>query len=398
MRKNNKIIQTLIFAIFAMVIFCANEAQAANLKVNQSATAVENNPIDDARFFVRQQYLDFLNREPDAAGWDFWTSQITSCGNDAACIAARRTLVSEAFFFSIEFEASGYFITLFYIESFGRLPNKTEFLADVERVNSGVIVGQQGWEAVYEANKQQFANEWTQRPDFRAIFDGLSNADYVNAIFANGGAPPGEESNLRAMLIAGLSSNPPSETRATVLRKAGESQTIYNRQFNRAIVNMLYIGYLRREPDAQEFNYWLARLDNFSLPNEDVRDQSVAVARLRTAEAIDTFVKSVNYRGRFSPTATSVSIGGRVTTFKGRGIARAQVRLTNPSGETRTAFTNSFGYFRFNEVSAGETCIFEVKSKRYQFANNPTVLFITEELDELNFEAMPYNYWLFSKD
>ena len=39
-------------------------------------TAPPPNPIDDQRQFVRQQYLDFLNREPDGPGWDFWTDKM----------------------------------------------------------------------------------------------------------------------------------------------------------------------------------------------------------------------------------------------------------------------------------------------------------------------------------
>ena len=34
------------------------------------------NPIDTVDFFVRQHYLDFLSREPDAAGLAFWTGEI----------------------------------------------------------------------------------------------------------------------------------------------------------------------------------------------------------------------------------------------------------------------------------------------------------------------------------
>lgn len=62
------------------------------------------NPIDDARTFVRQQYLDFLLREPDQGGWDYWTGQITQCGNDALCEDARRLAVSLAFFYTAEFQ------------------------------------------------------------------------------------------------------------------------------------------------------------------------------------------------------------------------------------------------------------------------------------------------------
>src|SRR5207244_13253155 len=44
------------------------------------------NQIDDAQFFVRQHYRDFLNREPDAGGLAYWTNEITKCASDARCI------------------------------------------------------------------------------------------------------------------------------------------------------------------------------------------------------------------------------------------------------------------------------------------------------------------------
>jgi hypothetical protein len=52
---------------------------------------------------VRQHYRDFLLREPDPGGWDFWTAQITQCGSDLGCVAAFRIGVSRAFFESGEF-------------------------------------------------------------------------------------------------------------------------------------------------------------------------------------------------------------------------------------------------------------------------------------------------------
>jgi arabinogalactan endo-1,4-beta-galactosidase len=51
----------------------------------EAASSVAN-PIDDAQVFVRQHYIDFLSREPDQAGWSYWTGQITQCGADTNCI------------------------------------------------------------------------------------------------------------------------------------------------------------------------------------------------------------------------------------------------------------------------------------------------------------------------
>lgn len=52
----------------------------------------------------------------------------------------------------------------------------------------------------------------------------------------------------------------------------------------------------------------------------------------------------------------------------GRGVSRAPVTLTNANGETRTAITNPFGYYRFEEIPAGEAYVFQARYKRYQFA------------------------------
>ncbi|MGI8656674.1 MAG: Calx-beta domain-containing protein, partial [Pyrinomonadaceae bacterium] len=70
----------------------------------QSSTAVRiidddtstptTNPIDETRFFVRMQYLDFLAREGDTGGYDYWTQQITQCGTNQQCINAKRVQVS----------------------------------------------------------------------------------------------------------------------------------------------------------------------------------------------------------------------------------------------------------------------------------------------------------------
>src|SRR6185295_1601606 len=45
--------------------------------LDNDISASTSNPIDTASFFVRQHYFDFLNREPDAAGLNFWTNEIT---------------------------------------------------------------------------------------------------------------------------------------------------------------------------------------------------------------------------------------------------------------------------------------------------------------------------------
>src|SRR5207237_2406593 len=68
----------------------------SELNVNQSdlglswqKVLIAPNVIDEAQYFVSQHYRDFLNREPDPDGLNFWTSQIVSCGGDAQCVDAK---------------------------------------------------------------------------------------------------------------------------------------------------------------------------------------------------------------------------------------------------------------------------------------------------------------------
>ena len=48
----------------------------ANVTILDNDPANGTNPIDTVSFFVRMHYLDFLNREPDQAGFDFWSNQL----------------------------------------------------------------------------------------------------------------------------------------------------------------------------------------------------------------------------------------------------------------------------------------------------------------------------------
>ena len=145
--------------------------------VSQNTSTGTQNPIDDAQTFTFVHYYDFLNREADPSGLAFWTSEITSCGSNAACIDNKRTNVSQAFFFSIEFQQTGYLVFRFYkstfLDSTARprgMPRMDEFLVDTRTVAEGVIVGQPGWEQKLLENQQNFARAWVQRAAFLAAF------------------------------------------------------------------------------------------------------------------------------------------------------------------------------------------------------------------------------------
>ncbi len=89
------------------------------------------------------------------------------------------------------------------------------------------------------------------------------------------------------------------------------------------------------------------------------------------------------------PTAASVTIGGRVSSERSRGIGNVTIVLSDANGNNRVARTNQFGYFRFEDVEVGQTYILNAQSKRYQFA--PRVVTVNEELTNLDFTTTGQN-------
>jgi uncharacterized protein (TIGR03118 family) len=164
--------------------------------------APTTNIIDDAQFFVRQQYLDFLNREPDAAGLAFWTSQITACGSDQACIDRKRIDVSGAFFLSIEFQETGFLAIRTHRAAFGatgatgislRPVLYGSFIPDTQALQKDFVFLAPGADAQVEANKVAYFNDFVTRPEFVTKYPAiLTNAQYVDNLLASAGLTPSE--------------------------------------------------------------------------------------------------------------------------------------------------------------------------------------------------------------
>jgi hypothetical protein len=80
----------------------ARDAKSGDLFITSIFTGLVYR-ISIARELVRMHYQDFLKREPDQAGWDFWAGEVEKCNTDAACVDRKSVDVSRAFFYSAEF-------------------------------------------------------------------------------------------------------------------------------------------------------------------------------------------------------------------------------------------------------------------------------------------------------
>lgn len=86
-------------------------------------------------------------------------------------------------------------------------------------------------------------------------------------------------------------------------------------------------------------------------------------------------------------TAAGVAVSGRVLNGK-NGVRNALVTMQSYDGaQTRTAKTNSFGYFRFADVEVGTTYLVSVSAKGLTFMPDTQVFTLLDELADLDFSA-----------
>lgn len=83
--------------------------------------------------------------------------------------------------------------------------------------------------------------------------------------------------------------------------------------------------------------------------------------------------------------AAQVSVRGRVLTGYGIPLQRGIVTLTNSEGNSDYVYTNSFGYYRFDNLPVGSIYTLNVRAKGYTF--DPQVLMLSEEMYDFNILA-----------
>ncbi|MDQ1729773.1 MAG: hypothetical protein QOD33_1898 [Pyrinomonadaceae bacterium] len=224
---------------------------AATLTIlDNDVVAPTTNPIDDPTFFVRQHYLDFLNREPDIAGLNFWTNEITLCGANVTCRDAKRVNVSAAFFLSIEFQKTGLEAYLTHRTAFG--PNGAinsnspvpilygNFMRDTQALQNNVVIGQVGADAQLEANTVAYFNEFVTRPEFVAKYPStLTNDQYVDALLATANLTPAE-TRLFVVNLTNSQEVPPTTPTTTTGAARPASFGTARLQFNSAQTAMTF--------------------------------------------------------------------------------------------------------------------------------------------------------------
>ena len=89
-----------------------------------------------------------------------------------------------------------------------------------------------------------------------------------------------------------------------------------------------------------------------------------------------------------APTAAGVNVSGRVLGISGEGLRNITVILEGGNLFTpRTARTNTFGYFTFEDVLVGETYVVSVRTKKYGFPQESQVFSLMDSISDIIFQA-----------
>jgi subtilisin len=234
--------------------------------------APSSNPIDGVAFFIRQQYLDILNRQPDSTGLQNWINTLAPCPNggfgEPPTSNCDRLHVAAGFFQSDEFLNRGYWAFRFYMVSHNARPTYAQFIPDMAQVGGPKSPAEE------EAAKVAFADAFVQRPQFVARYGTLTGQPLANALLQTAGL----QSNT--FTVTG------SMTRGQILRRIVETSAVLDKFLVDGTVAIQYFGFLRRDPDAVGYQ-------------NNVNTLRANPNNLR--HMIFIFIYSTEYRGRFGP-------------------------------------------------------------------------------------------------
>ncbi|MEK6337083.1 MAG: hypothetical protein AABM67_19340 [Acidobacteriota bacterium] len=202
------------------------------------------NPIYDPRFFVSQQYRDFLDREPSGEESEVLAERIKSCQpGDKSCTPQA---ISMGLFNSTGFFEKGAFVFRLYEVGLGRMPRFEEFKSSMRElgVNQDPAQG--------EKAKENFVLQLAQNSEFANRYQGMTDSEFIDTLLK--GAQVSSLTGLRKTLAG-------QDTRAQILSKVTQSGEVSTKLKTRAFVALQYFVYLKRDPEGDGFDRWLDELN-----------------------------------------------------------------------------------------------------------------------------------------
>jgi arabinofuranosyltransferase len=241
----------------ARIVECEKDYAALvnSANVPEEPAPTVDNPIDDPRFFVRQQYLAVLDREPDPDGLTYWSDQLRPCPSGSYCFNDGRITIPIVLSDPGEFQETALFAYRLYAISFGAVPAFADFQRDRRWLDQQHI----DWRDPYDflPVHRSLVASWVRRDSFLAQYpESMAAEDFINRLFDTANLKPyvSERRALSDALHAGKS-------RAEVLSEIVENAEIKRRIDEESVVPLQLLLQLQRDVQADEnYQIWLDKL------------------------------------------------------------------------------------------------------------------------------------------
>lgn len=186
--------------------------------------------------FVVLQYQDFLARSPDPAGLRFWSDRLSDGTHPATLI--------DQMVGAPEFGQIVAPLSRLYEAYFLRTPDFPGLTFWTDRLRRG-------------ARLDDVSAFFADSAEFGARYGALSDTEFVTLVYRNVLGRPPDAAGLRywvTRLAAGAG-------RGAIMTGFSESPEYIEATFGRVRATMLYLGMLRRTPDAAGLQYWAQAID-----------------------------------------------------------------------------------------------------------------------------------------
>ncbi len=220
--------------------------------------AAVQNPIDEAHFFVSQQYRDLMGREPDPPGLEYWAEHLKSCPSGSSCFNESRIKISFVLLGADEVQQTDFLSLRLNEAVLGAPPGFSDLMQDRKAFAALQVHDWRDPDDLIPAQRT-FIEGWLKRAAVRALYpENLSGEEFVSRLFDKPQLKTLTEERQKALgeLRAGAS-------RAEVLRDLVESETFKRREAERSLVLLQLLLQLRRDLDYRDDRYgpWLKKLD-----------------------------------------------------------------------------------------------------------------------------------------
>ena len=230
---------------------------AIETKMGTNPLVKDNNVLQSAEKFAMQMYRDFLFREADTAGLNYWVQQIEQAGMSRAKVAA-------SFLASNEFQQGVGSLARLYFGAFDRIPDRDGLDYWIKQYNAGMSLS-------------SISNAFVASTEFQQKYSAIDNAQFIDLVYQNVLHRPADAAG-KTYWVNQLSSG---VNRGDLLASFTESTEFKAASQAKVALTLDFVGLLGRAPDPATFNELLNQ------PNSD------------SITLIGQFINSDEYIGRF---------------------------------------------------------------------------------------------------